>query len=125
MKRSNSKPSTPAEKRPGNGGKATPRRESRKEPEGFFEPLDQQERDIQEALEKGTLKLLPDQEGWREALREAARRTLAKNKHISIRLAEADLEALKARAAALGMPYQTLIGSLLHQYVEGKIRAAF
>lgn len=90
-----------------------------------FEPWDQQERDIQEALDKGTLKTLPDQEGWREALRQAARMTLAKDRHISIRLATADILALKNKAADLGIPYQTLIGSLLHQYVEGKIRASF
>jgi predicted DNA binding CopG/RHH family protein len=99
--------------------------DKRKFPDAFFEPLDDQERDLQEADENGSFKLLPDQEGWREALRQAARLTLTKNRHISIRLAESDLEAIKARAAALGMPYQTLIGSLLHQYVEGKIRAAF
>ncbi len=125
MKRSSSRPSIRIEKRPGNGGEAASRTDPGNMNRSAFEPWDQQERDIQEALDKGTLKTLPDQEGWREALRQAARMTLAKDRHISIRLATADILALKNKAADLGIPYQTLIGSLLHQYVEGKIRASF
>jgi predicted DNA binding CopG/RHH family protein len=50
-------------------------------------------------------------------LEEAARNTL-KRKRISIMVRERDLEKLKAKAAKLGMPYQTLINSILHQYAE-------
>ncbi len=32
-----------------------------------------------------------------------------------------DLAALKAEALAQGVPYQTLIGSLLHKYVTGQL----
>jgi predicted DNA binding CopG/RHH family protein len=41
-----------------------------------------------------------------------------KRKRISIMVRERDLEKLKAKAAKLGMPYQTLINSILHQYAE-------
>ncbi len=125
MRPSSSKPSIRAAKPSANGGKAAGWKAGRKLPEAFFEPLDEQERVLKEADEKGDFHLLPDQEGWRTALRDAARLTLAKDRHISIRLATADVLALKKKAADLGIPYQTLIGSLLHQYVEGKIRAAF
>ncbi len=40
---------------------------------------------------------------------------------ISIRLDGSILAALKTEAARLGMPYQTLIGSLLHRYVNGEL----
>ncbi|MEI8033516.1 MAG: antitoxin [Chlorobiaceae bacterium] len=52
-----------------------------------------------------------------------ARNTTRKNKRINIRLSEQDLEGLKASSLEEGIPYQTLISSLIHKYVKGKIRA--
>ena len=92
---------------------------------GFFEPLDDQERDIRDAIEKGKLAPVSDEEELKEKLIRAARTTIAKNRHISIRLSERDLMWLRAKALELGMPYQTLIGSILHQYAEGKVKASF
>jgi predicted DNA binding CopG/RHH family protein len=91
----------------------------------FFEPLDEQERDIKEAVEKGALVPATEQEEWRKKLIQAARATMAKTRHISIRLSEGDLEKLRDKAMELGLPYQTLIGSILHQYAEGKVKASF
>ena len=91
----------------------------------FFEPLDEQERDLREATEKDALLSVSDQEEWREKLVRAARATIAKNRHISIRLSERDLMLIRARALELGIPYQTLIGSILHQYAEGKVKTLF
>ena len=91
----------------------------------FDEPLDEQERDIRDAVENDELKPVPDEEGSKERLVQAARAAAAKNRHISIRLSERDLMLLREKALELGMPYQTLIGSILHQYAEGKIRASF
>jgi predicted DNA binding CopG/RHH family protein len=87
--------------------------------------LDDQERDLHDALEKGELVAVPDEEAEKEKLVGAARATLAKNRHISIRLSEKDLTRLQIRAGELGIPYQTLIGSILHQYAEGKVKASF
>jgi predicted DNA binding CopG/RHH family protein len=91
----------------------------------FFEPLDEQERDIREVAEKDELVPVPDQEEWKDKLVRAARATIAKNRHISIRLSERDLMLIRARALELGLPYQTLIGSIIHQYAEGKVKASF
>jgi len=91
----------------------------------FFEPQDEQERAIRDAIEEGTLSPVPDEEELKEKLIRAARATITKNRHISIRLSEQDLMRLRARAFELGMPYQTLIGSILHQYAEGKVKASF
>lgn len=49
----------------------------------------------------------------------AAKETMKKNRNINIRISENDLEAIKLKAAREGMPYQTLIGSLLHKYASG------
>jgi len=92
---------------------------------GFFEPLDEQERDLRDAAEKNALVPVSNQEEWKEKLIRAARATLAKNRHISIRLSERDIMLIRARALELGLPYQTLIGSILHQYAEGKVKTSF
>ena len=91
----------------------------------FFEPLDEQERDIRDAVEKDALVPVSNEEELKEKLIRAARATIAKTRHISIRLSERDLMRLRAKALELGMPYQTLIGSILHQYAEGKVKPSF
>lgn len=45
-----------------------------------------------------------------------------KKKSISIRLAENDLYEVKKKGLELGIPYQNLIQTLIHQYVQGKIK---
>ena len=81
----------------------------------------EEEREILEAYEKGQLEPVENPEERRKQLRQYARATLSKTKHISIRVSEKDLRKIKAKAVETGIPYQTLIGSLLHQYASGKI----
>jgi len=90
-----------------------------------FEPFDEEEREIGEALEKNALGRSADEEEWKKKLVQAARATMAKTRHISIRLSEKDLLKLRAKALELGIPYQTLVGSILHQYAAGKVKASF
>ena len=52
---------------------------------------------------------------------EAAQRYVRKDARINIRLSTADLEMLKRRAVEEGLPYQTLIASILHKYVSGGV----
>ena len=56
-----------------------------------------------------------------ERLREAARATAVKDKRVNIRLSSGDLMDIQARALTEGMPYQTLIASVLHKYVSGQL----
>jgi predicted DNA binding CopG/RHH family protein len=51
----------------------------------------------------------------------AARETIAKDKRINIRISSRDLVALKRKANRYGMPYQTLISSVLHRYLTGEL----
>jgi predicted DNA binding CopG/RHH family protein len=44
-----------------------------------------------------------------------------KTKNINLRLKESELKAIKAKSARVGLPYQTLITTLIHQYLQGKI----
>ncbi|MCY7315448.1 MAG: hypothetical protein LH480_07455 [Rubrivivax sp.] len=54
-------------------------------------------------------------------MRAAARVTAVKDKRVNIRLSALDLLDIQARALEEGMPYQTLIASVLHKYVTGKL----
>ncbi|GAP38890.1 hypothetical protein ABXN37_27865 [Piscinibacter sakaiensis] len=82
--------------------------------------LDPYELEVLEAYEAGKLK---PQAGKAELqrLRAAARATSLKDKRVNIRLSSADLLDIQAKALEEGMPYQTLIASVLHKYVTGKL----
>lgn len=54
-------------------------------------------------------------------LQEAAKATLNKDKRINIRISSRDLGSLQRRAVRYGMPYQTLIASVLHRYITGDL----
>jgi predicted DNA binding CopG/RHH family protein len=78
-----------------------------------------EERDLIESTERGEWKSVGDIGARRALWKEAASRALnGKRQRISISIPERDLARLKARAAEEGMPYQTLINSILHKFVE-------
>ncbi len=51
----------------------------------------------------------------------AAKATFKKNKRVNIRISEMDLELLQERAMIEGLPYQTLMSSVLHKYITGRL----
>lgn len=51
----------------------------------------------------------------------AARATAIKDRRVNIRLSAGDLQDIQVRALEEGMPYQTLIASVLHKYVTGRL----
>jgi predicted DNA binding CopG/RHH family protein len=81
--------------------------------------LDTEEKEILGLYERGELKRSKTKSQDLTALRRAARATLQKNKRINIRLSERDLIGIQTRAVEEGMPYQTLISSVLHRYLSG------
>ncbi len=52
---------------------------------------------------------------------DAARASLRKNRRINIRINEADLEAIQKRALEEGLPYQSLMSSVLHKFATGRL----
>jgi predicted DNA binding CopG/RHH family protein len=82
--------------------------------------LDEYENEILEAYENGRLKPSKTSPDYQSV----ARNTIKKNKKINIRISENDLSALQRRAARDGIPYQTLIGSVLHKFVSGLLKEA-
>ena len=84
--------------------------------------LDRYERGILTAYEKGALVPVRATKAQLGAFRDAARATFIKNRRVNIRLSAADLMDIQARAYEEGVPYQTLIASVLHKYVSGRLR---
>ena len=58
----------------------------------------------------------------RKMLAKAAEDTIKKDKRINIRISGRDLSALQRRALEQGIPYQTLVSSILHKYLSGNLR---
>ena len=86
-------------------------------------PLDAEEQDLKNAIDHGDLIQFPDVTGQKATYQAYARQAVKqlKKQNINIRLSEADLSTLKTRAARSGIPYQTLISSLIHQYTTDEI----
>jgi predicted DNA binding CopG/RHH family protein len=82
--------------------------------------LDAEEREILEAFEAEELKSVENKEAELKKHQEYAAATFKKDKRINIRISNRDLQALKKRALAEGIPYQTLIASVLHKYVDDR-----
>ncbi len=83
--------------------------------------LDVEEKEILEAFEGGRLKRVRNRRQEIARHRKAAAATFAKASRINIRISSKDLRALQKRALAEGMPYQTLVSSVLHKFVEGQM----
>ncbi len=83
--------------------------------------LDKDERELLEAIEAGKLKSVRRKKGEISRYREYAKATFKKDRRINIRISTKDLEALQKRALEEGIPYQTLVSSVLHKYVSGRL----
>ncbi len=64
---------------------------------------------------------MPGLKSARPRYQSYAKATFKKDRRVNIRISGKDLEALQKRALAEGIPYQTLIASLLHKYVSGRL----
>src|SRR3989338_10434418 len=84
--------------------------------------LDDEEQAIEAAFERGEYQRDLNFEETKKMLEEAAGRYLELNtsKPITIRINQLDLIRVKAKAVVKNVPYQTLLGSLIHQYAEGE-----
>lgn len=82
--------------------------------------LTKEEQDLVDSVNNGEWKSVDNLEEEKERYAAMARNTQRKNKSISIRLTEGDLMRIKSRALEEGLPYQTLISSIIHKYAMGK-----
>lgn len=90
----------------------------------IFAPLDDYEKDLIKAIDNDEFVEIPNQEEEMKRYRAAAKYTLAKmkkDKRITIRVESEDLKTIQNKAIETGIPYQTLIASILRKFARGKI----
>ena len=83
--------------------------------------LNSEEQEILEAFENDRLKRITAVSKTITAHQQYAEATFKKDARINIRLSSRDLRALQARALKEGIPYQTLVSSVLHKFVDGQL----
>ncbi len=83
--------------------------------------LNNQEKEIEELFKRDEIVLSKPDKKLLGRLRSAAENTFRKDRRINIRLSERDMVGIQKVAAAKGVPYQSLISGLIHQYVEGDL----
>ena len=82
--------------------------------------MDEYEAELLSEFDKGRLKSVATKTEL-SRLKAAARATAIKDRRVNIRLSSGDLQDIQVRALEEGMPYQTLIASVLHKYVTGRL----
>lgn len=86
-----------------------------------FEPIDKEEKDLMESLEDDEWRPVKDFQQQKRRAVEAARNTLKKDKRINLRLSPKDYHQMQIKAVEEGIPYQTLISSIIHKYLNGSL----
>ena len=84
--------------------------------------LDAEEKELLISYESDEWQSVDDVESQKQTYSEYASATFKKDKRVNIRISNKDLEALQKRALEEGLPYQTLIASVLHKYVNGRLK---
>lgn len=82
--------------------------------------IDEYELEVLSAFEKGQLNSVATKAELAK-FKAAARATAIKDRRVNIRLSSGDLNDIQVKALEEGVPYQTLIASVLHKYVTGRL----
>jgi predicted DNA binding CopG/RHH family protein len=82
---------------------------------------DKEERSILDAYEKGKIKARSPSKKEMHNVKIMAETTFRKNRRITIRLYDHDYQGIQKRAMEKGVPYQTLISGVIHEYIEGEL----
>jgi predicted DNA binding CopG/RHH family protein len=80
-----------------------------------------EEKELLNSIENDEWKSVRNKKELMDKLQNAAKSTMLKDQRMNIRIAKKDLEGLKTKALEEGIPYQTLVSSVLHKYVIGKL----
>ena len=83
--------------------------------------LDKEEKNIIESYKKG--EWVSTKKKDQNVFIEAAKASVTKSKRINIRLTSKDFYDIQAKALEEGIPYQTLISSIIHKYNKGKLKS--
>ena len=83
--------------------------------------LDQEEAELLKLIEAGEWESVPNLKDEISKHQEIAKNTLKKDKRVNLRISSKDLEAIKTYAIEEGLPYQTLMSSILHKFITGRL----
>ena len=83
---------------------------------------DREEKELLDSFERGEWRPIVDTASEKERYAGYAKATFKKDKRVNIRISQKDLESIQKRALEEGIPYQTLMGSVLHKYVSGRFQ---
>ncbi len=83
--------------------------------------LDNEEMELLESLESGEWNSVNNLTDELLAHKNIAKNTLKKDKRVNLRISSKDLEAIKSYAVEEGLPYQTLMSSVLHKFISGRL----
>lgn len=83
--------------------------------------LDKEERGITQSYERGEWESIKNFQSRKEQHQEYAKATFRKDRRVNIRISSKDLESVQIIALEEGLPYQTLIASIIHKYVSGQL----
>ena len=90
----------------------------KKKDKDIFKPIDQEEKELMASIERDEWKPIKNFDQEKEKAIVAARNTLKKDKRINLRLTQKDYHQIQIKAIEEGIPYQTLICSILHKYLN-------
>jgi predicted DNA binding CopG/RHH family protein len=83
--------------------------------------LSKQEKQLVESVERGDWRSVRGVNKQIKRYKEYAKATVRKDKRVNIRMSEKDLIRIRKKAMEEGLPYQTLISSVLHRYANGRM----
>lgn len=83
--------------------------------------LNAEEREILEHFERGEVTTASEAQREMEIAQQAARNTFNKTRRVNLRVTERDFILAHARAREEGIPYQTLLSSVIHKYLSGRL----
>jgi len=90
-----------------------------------MDKLDNYEKELLESYENDEWVSVENLEKKKKEYAQYAKNTFLKNKRINIRISEKDFVDIKTKSLEEGVPYQTLISSIIHKYVSGKLIEQF
>ncbi len=88
---------------------------------GTYAPLDDEERVLMEEIDQGQWQPAKTARAEMRKAMAAARNTINKEKRINLRITPREYHQIRVRALEEGIPYQTLIASILHKYLTGAL----
>ena len=83
--------------------------------------LSTEEREILDGFERGDLRTATGEVRELDEARQAARNTFSKTRRVNLRVTERDYYLAHSRAREEGIPYQTLLSSVIHKYLDGRL----